>query len=54
MGAGIIIYLILWLAIPEASTTAEKLEMRGEPITIENIKKAVRDEFENVKRNMKF
>lgn len=54
MGSGLIIYIILWIAIPEASTTAQKLEMRGEPITIENIKKAVREEFENVKRNMKF
>ena len=54
MGSGLIIYLILWIAIPEARTTAQKLEMRGEPITIENIKKAVREEFENVKKNMKF
>lgn len=54
MGSGLIIYIILWIAIPEASTTAQKLEMRGEAITIENIKKAVRDEFENVKKNMKF
>ncbi len=54
MGSGIIIYLILWIVIPEALTTAQKLEMRGEPVTIENIKKAVRDEFENVRKNMKF
>ncbi|MCK5029740.1 MAG: PspC domain-containing protein [Bacteroidales bacterium] len=54
MGSGLIIYIILWIAIPEALTTAQKLEMRGEPVTLENIKKAVRDEFENVKRNMKF
>ena len=51
---GFWIYLILWIAIPEAKTTAQKLEMRGEPITLENIKKSVRDEFERVKRNMKF
>jgi len=51
---GFWIYIILWITIPEALTTAQKLEMRGEPITIENIKRAVRDEFENVKRNMKF
>ncbi len=54
MGSGLIIYIILWIAIPEASTTAQKLEMRGEAITIENIKRAVRDEFENVKKNIKF
>lgn len=54
MGSGVIIYIILWIAIPEAITTAQKLEMRGEPITIENIKRAVREEFDNVKKNMKF
>jgi phage shock protein PspC (stress-responsive transcriptional regulator) len=54
LGSGLIIYVILWIAIPEARTTAQKLEMRGEPITIDNIKKAVREEFENVKKNMKF
>ena len=54
MGSGLIIYIILWIAIPEAATTAQRLEMRGEAITIENIKRAVREEFENVKRNMKF
>lgn len=54
MGSGLIIYIILWIAIPEAATTAQRLEMRGEAITIENIKRAVREEFENVKKNMKF
>lgn len=51
---GIVIYLILWIAIPEALTSAQKLEMRGQPITIENIKNAVKMEFDNVKKKMKF
>jgi len=42
LGSGLIIYIILWIAIPEANTTAQKLEMRGEAITIENIKKGIR------------
>lgn len=50
---GFWIYIILWIAVPEANTTAQKLEMRGEPVTIENIKRAVREEFETVKKNMK-
>ena len=54
MGSGLIIYIILWIAIPEAATTAQRLEMRGEAVTIENIKRAVREEFENIKKNMKF
>ncbi len=50
--SGAIIYLILWVVLPEAKTTAQKLEMRGEPVTISNIGKAVKEEFENIKKKM--
>jgi len=46
---GLIAYVVLWIVIPEAITTAEKLEMRGEPVNISNIERSVRDEFDNVK-----
>ncbi|HOC88858.1 MAG TPA: PspC domain-containing protein [bacterium] len=49
---GIWLYLILWLVLPEAATTAQKLEMRGEPVTIANIKQAVKDEFVAVKKKI--
>jgi phage shock protein PspC (stress-responsive transcriptional regulator) len=38
-----VIYLILLIVVPEATTSAEKLQMRGEPVTIQNIEKEVRD-----------
>lgn len=44
-GFGVITYFILWILVPEASTTADKLAMKGEPATIENIAKAVEEEF---------
>lgn len=44
----IILYLIGWIMIPEASTAAEKLNMRGEEVTIENIGKTVTDGFERM------
>ncbi len=44
----ILAYLILWIVIPEAHTAAEKLNMRGEDVTIENIGKTVTDGFERV------
>lgn len=47
-GITIPIYLILWLVIPMAKTATEKLQMRGESITIENIGKTVTDGFEKV------
>jgi phage shock protein PspC (stress-responsive transcriptional regulator) len=48
LGIGIIPYIILWIVIPEAVTTSEKLEMTGEPVNISNIEKKVRAEFDNV------
>lgn len=38
-----IIYLILLIVVPEANSSAEKLQMRGQPVTIQNIEKEVRD-----------
>jgi len=52
-GTGLIAYLVLWIAMPKAVTTSEKLEMRGEPVTISNIEKKVREEFENVSDKFK-
>ncbi len=52
-GFGVVVYLILWIATPEAITTSEKLEMRGEPVTISNIEKKVREEFDNVSDKIK-
>lgn len=51
-GFGLLLYLILWIVLPEAKTTAQKLEMRGDPVTIENIKDSVRQEFNTVKEKM--
>lgn len=48
-GAGLPLYIILWIAIPEAKTTAQKLQMRGEPINLNNIEKSVKDELNGVK-----
>lgn len=52
-GTGILAYIILWIVMPEARTTAEKLEMTGEPVTISNIEKKVREEFDNVSEKFK-
>ncbi len=38
-GIGFITYVILWAAIPEAKTTAQKLQMRGEAVNLNNIEK---------------
>ncbi|MDR1983209.1 MAG: PspC domain-containing protein [Prevotellaceae bacterium] len=38
-GFSIIIYIVLWIVTPEALSSVQKLELRGLPITSENIKK---------------
>ena len=52
-GSGLIAYFIFWIATPKAVTTSEKLEMTGEPVTISNIEKKVREEFDSVTNKFK-
>ena len=36
-GSGFIIYLILWVVVPEARTVSEKMQMRGDAVTLSGI-----------------
>ena len=49
LGTGFLFYIILWIVMPEAKTTAQKLQMRGEPINIGNIERTVKEEMRDVK-----
>ncbi|MFL0116781.1 PspC domain-containing protein [Tenacibaculum maritimum] len=40
-----LVYIMLWILLPEAKTTSEKLQMEGEDVNIDNIEKKIRDEF---------
>lgn len=42
-GVGILIYFILWIAMPEAETAAEKAAMRGKRANITTIEKTVKE-----------
>ena len=44
-GSGIIIYVILWVIAPEAKTLTDKMQMSGEPITLENIESNIKRTF---------
>ena len=39
-GTALLVYIIIWISVPEAKTAAEKLQMRGEPVTLDSLKKA--------------
>lgn len=44
-GTFFLAYLILWVVIPQARTASEKLEMRGEKVDLESIRKGVKNEL---------
>lgn len=52
-GTSLLIYIILWAVTPEAVTTSEKLEMMGEPITVSNIEKKVKEELDALSERFK-
>ena len=52
-GGFVFIYGLLWILIPEAVTTVQKLDMRGEAININNIEKKVKEGFDDVAEKVK-
>ena len=44
-GSGIVLYLILWIITPEAHSVTEKMEMKGEPVTMQGIEENVKKTF---------
>ncbi|MCC6599878.1 MAG: PspC domain-containing protein [Crocinitomicaceae bacterium] len=51
-GSVILDYIILWAIVPGAETTGEKLQMRGEPVNVDNIRRFVRDEARKAGENI--
>ena len=52
-GFAIILYIVVWICAPEASTTSEKLEMRGEPVNIDSIKQSAKKFSEQAEKTTK-
>jgi phage shock protein PspC (stress-responsive transcriptional regulator) len=52
-GFGFIGYILLWILVPEAATTSQKLDMKGEPINISNIERKVKEGFDEVAEKVK-
>lgn len=47
-GFGGIVYIVLWIAAPSAKTASEKIQLRGEPVNIDSIKKEVEEAAKRV------
>lgn len=45
----ILVYVILWIVLPEASTASEKLEMRGEKVDLNSIRDTVMNDLQGFK-----
>lgn len=52
-GSSFWVYIILWIAIPEAKTSVEKLQMKGEPVNINNIEKKIKEELNDIGSRIK-
>ncbi|SRX75811.1 PspC domain-containing protein [Aequorivita antarctica] len=53
MGSPIVIYILLWILVPPALTTSDKLKMTGEPVNISNIERKFKESFDNVADRVK-
>lgn len=51
-GVTLLIYIVLWIVIPQAKTAAQKLEMRGDPVTLSTVSAAVKEKLEEMKSDI--
>ncbi len=49
---GLILYIILWIVIPKARTMGDRLSMRGEKINLSNIEKSIKEDLNDIKKNL--
>jgi phage shock protein PspC (stress-responsive transcriptional regulator) len=49
----VFIYIVLWLVLPEAKTSADKLEMVGEKVDLNSIKNTIQNDMEGFSKRAK-
>lgn len=52
-GFGIPVYIILWIIVPKAKTTIDRLRMKGKPITVESMREEVELAADRLKNGSK-
>ncbi len=52
-GIGFLLYIVLWAIIPLAKTSSDKLRMKGQHVTIENMKSELEDAASRIKKGAK-
>ncbi len=51
LGISFLTYIILWITAPKAATITQKMEMKGEPVTLSNIESSIKESI-NVDKNV--
>ncbi|RZL52892.1 MAG: PspC domain-containing protein, partial [Pedobacter sp.] len=51
-GSGILVYVILWIIMPKATSRIEKMEMRGEPANLQGFQRNLDEELQSVKERL--
>lgn len=51
-GFSVLLYIILWAAVPKAETASDRLAMRGETANVSNISKMIEEELEHVSQKV--
>jgi phage shock protein PspC (stress-responsive transcriptional regulator) len=52
-GAGVLVYIVLWIVMPEAKTPSERAEMRGKALTLKRIEETIREAVPEATKNIK-
>lgn len=50
-GLGVLAYIVLWLVVPTAKTTADKYAMRGEQVTLKEISERVKKNIQGIEES---
>lgn len=50
MGTLFLVYILMWILVPKAESAADRLQMRGEPVNVDNIKRVFEEGGERFKR----
>jgi len=51
-GFGVLPYIVLWIVVPEALTSGDRLAMRGEPANVSNIARTVEEELQHLSKRI--
>ncbi len=50
-GSALLVYVLMWIIVPEARTTTQRLEMHGKRVNISTIQYSVKSEYNNVRES---